>query len=141
MKSFHAALSVIGIGLLLLFVVLNIIFSQYMPGYYYSFVNGDQQAVVEYFRRARRIPFFVENILPQTFDRFEQNIKEIYAFDFQREQTIAEYENVLKLNPSSRDVHLILAELYAADGNSEQAQFHLHQAQNIDPKAVPFQSL
>ena len=50
------------------------------------------------------------------------------------DEAIAEYESILRDNPSSADAHFFLGEVYATKGDTVKARAEWREAYNIDPK-------
>lgn len=139
MKSVQSFVISVFFGALLLFIILNIVVSQYFPSFLYTFTLEQSTGVVEYYRRARALSVF-----PKMFSQVQDQYADMYDFitdlDAKRRAKIEAYEAQLEINTSSRDLHLLLAQLYQQEGNMERAQYHLHQAQTIDPQVTPFQT-
>ncbi len=125
-------LASIGFGLLFVFLIGNILFSQRIPELYFQIVNGDSTAYVEFLKQGREANFF-QLLSPEIRNIFASHEKEIYADERQRRALIQKLKILQKQNPKSRDILYSLYLLYDKSGDENLAQQYLQQAKEIDP--------
>lgn len=128
----HISLAV-SYGFLFLFLVINIVFSQELPPEYFRIASGDTRELVEFFKHARKLSAF-SRIFPENKNLFSQYEGEIYADERSNRELITTLEEVLVVNPKSRDVLYSLALLYDKNGDELQSAEYLRQARAIDPE-------
>ncbi len=117
----------------LIFLVLNIAASQFLPTSYFSFIEGDRESAVSLLKAVKLLPEF-----PTLADRQRKiygNIidTELFTTEKNREVRIFQLEQLRAKYPKSRDILYGLYLLYNDEGAVEKAQKYLQQAQAIDP--------
>jgi len=119
--------------LLVVFLLLNIFFSQNISSLFTGLVNNQKQAVVSYLKKIKLLPQFGNELkyYKQTFGKEIED--EVFKDKREREKKIIELEGVLKKNDQARDVLYGLYLLYKEDGNNIKAEEYLKRAKKIDP--------
>ena len=123
------------VSVLLLFLVLNIAASQFLPGAYFSFVEGDRASAVLLLKAVKLLPEFPILAQRQRQIYGESIDSELYITEKNRKQNIIRLEQIRTRYPKSRDVLLGLYLLYNEEGDAAKARMYLEQAQAIDPAA------
>jgi len=116
-----------------LFLIINIYFSQSIPSLYQEVVDNKKEAVISYLKKIKKQPFFRSELkkFSQVFD--QSIIKEVFFEDEERRIKIQKINKALRKNPKSRDLLISLAILYQEDGNNKLAKEYFNKAQEIDP--------
>lgn len=122
----------IAYGVLFLFLVANIIFSQEMPSLYYSLAKNEPGSVVQTLQFARLVPDFYE-FFPEVSGIMSQQAQEIYEETNTRKSQIDVLKASLQKHPLSPDILYALHILYAAEGQQGLADEYLQQARALDP--------
>lgn len=121
------------IAFLLVFLVFNIIFSQFFPSSYFKFANNDRKATVNFLQKITGLPEY-QNILKMNYGIYGPALKtEIFAEESKKKALINNLEQQLTINPKARDVLYSLCKLYLADGDKKQANIYLMRAREVDP--------
>lgn len=120
--------------ILVIFVTMNALASQYIPVEFQSIAHGDTQALITVFAKLKDTPLFGD-MRGETEGQFYRHRGEIFAEEEARAEEIARLEGLLATQPASRDILLILAKLYAQRGDDVRSQEYLFAAQEIDPQA------
>lgn len=117
----------------LLFLVLNIASSQFLPTSYFSFVEGDKAAAVQLLRAVKLLPEFT-TLIDRQRQIYGSNLdNELFSSEKNREVKIVRMEQLVLQYPKSRDILYGLYLLYSDEGNAEKANSYLKRAQQIDP--------
>ncbi len=117
------------VGLLLMFLMLNIASSQAISPLYFGLVKGNTQAAVSFLQKISRSSGF--NYYKGLFSADVQ--KQFTAEETKLDNQIKKLESLLQKNPNARDVLYNLHLLYTRVGNDNKAQEYLKRAQEIDP--------
>lgn len=122
--------------ILVIFLGLNMFFSQYISPLYLRMIAGQRSAVADYLRKITSLPEFKSEL---------KNYKMIYGSDLEdevfkeereRKGKISQLEEVLIKNSQARDVLYKLYLLYKEDGNNSKAGEYLKKAREIDPNII-----
>jgi len=117
----------------LVFLILNIYFSQKISPLYEELTNNDKKATINYLKKIKTLPYF-NNELKKFTNIFGKSIvKEVFFDDEQRKIKIKKLEEALKKNQKSRDVLINLSILYKEDGNKKLAEEYFKKAKEVDP--------
>ena len=119
-------------GLLFMFLVANILYSQIMPDEYFQLLQGKENAFVSIIKRGKDTSFF-QTILPENRNTIAVKEADIFADAHQRQAQIDILKQTLSYNPESRDVLYALYLLYKRDGQINTANEYLDRARQIDP--------
>jgi hypothetical protein len=119
--------------LLLVFLLLNIVFSQLISPLYVRLINNDEQAVTEYLKKIKTLPNFRSELLNYQTIFGKQLVNEVFKEEKERKTMETILEKQLELNPKARDVLYGLYLLYKADSNNNRANYYLGQAKQVDP--------
>ncbi len=115
-------------GILLIFLLLNIIGSQTISPLYFDLMKS-QKAAVTFLQKIKPLADF--NYYK---DLFDSNIQKQFMNEENKQRLeIARLEETLQKNPYSRDVLYTLYLLYTRSGNFVKAQQYFNRAQEIDP--------
>lgn len=121
------------IGLLFIFLVLNIAYSQLIPSEYFAVLNEDRSATVHFLKAIKKLPEF-DRIFVMQKNLYGAALEdEIFSRDRERDALIRELEEVLKENPKSRDLLYNLYLLYNEGGDYGRAKLYYDKARTIDP--------
>ncbi len=120
-------------GLLFMFLIANILYSQIMPNEYFQLLQGNDGSFVSIIKRGKDTVFF-EKLFPENKNTIAAKEADIFADTHQRKAQIEILKQTLTINPESRDVLYALYVLYKNDGQTEAAQEYLDKARQIDPK-------
>ena len=120
-------------GLLFMFLIANILYSQIMPNEYFDLLQGKDESFVSIIKRSKDTGFF-ERLLPENKKTIAAKEADIFADTHQRKAQIEILKQTLTLNPESRDVLYALYLLYKSEGQLSTAQEYLDRARQIDPK-------
>lgn len=124
----------LGIGLLTLYLIVNIVFSQKISPLFVGVANENESTAVSFLKKIRTLPVFLTT-LKLSEGVFNKDLKnEVFSEDVQRKAEIKKYEQLLVKNLSSRDVLYRLYQLYLADDNKNKAEAYFNRARAIDPK-------
>ncbi len=128
-KSVKITLYVILFG----FLSINILSSQIMPSLYFGLVNDEQSSIISYLRIIRHTSLFSHETAK--FDAIYN--KPLSAMIFYEEkgrnETIQKLEQLLTLNPYSRDILYVLYLLYSQKGDTLMSRKYLRRAKEVDP--------
>lgn len=120
------------VSLGILFLSVNLYASQMIHPLYGRLVNNETAAWVTFFKITRNNEK-AEAYLYDVQGKYRDLQEEINQDNSTRLQMIANLEEILKLNPQSRDVLYAIATLYKESGDNEKAADYLKRAQQIDP--------
>lgn len=123
------SLNIALVGLLFIFLLLNIVSSQTVSSLFFDIAHEDPLAAVSFLHLTKRLPGFEEYKKTFTFDVLHQFTVE----EFNQQREIRSLERLLEKNPSARDVLYRLSLFYEQEGNQARAQEYLNRAQEIDP--------
>jgi len=116
-----------------LFLLTNISYSQNISPLYWKLVNDEKQAVIDYLKKIKPLPFFKTELKKFAAIFGRQIVNEVFFEDEQRKIKIKKLEAVLQKNPKSRDVLYALSKLYQEDGNERLAKEYFKKAKEVDP--------
>ncbi|MFA9288333.1 MAG: hypothetical protein ACEQSA_00440 [Weeksellaceae bacterium] len=116
-------------------LVANIYASQFMPDFYYQMVAGNRKGAVEFYRQARSLQSF-QFIQPETTQTIAGYTDEIEVENRRRDELIVELEELLSVNPKSRDVLQSLVILYEQRGDEVKAQEYKQKLFEVDPTSL-----
>lgn len=119
--------------ILVIFLFFNLITAQKVGPMYAHLVNGESEATVDFFKKAKSLYEF-QKIFPEIEQTFILLEDKVYAEDRQRKEQISYLEGILFTNPQSRDVLQTLAMLYKKEGEIEMSQEYLMRAKEVDPE-------
>ncbi|QQS44557.1 hypothetical protein IPM65_03075 [Candidatus Roizmanbacteria bacterium] len=119
-------------GLLFMFLVANILYSQIMPDEYFQLLQGKDDAFVSIIKRGKETSFF-ESLLPENKNTIAAKEADIFADTHLRKAQIELLKETLARNPESRDVLYALHLLYKSEGQMNEASHYLELARQIDP--------
>jgi tetratricopeptide (TPR) repeat protein len=131
--DFKALGFAIGCSLLILFVYLNTLYSQFFPPQYFAFIAEDREGTVAFLKDIQSVSNY-QSILEMQKGIFGSDIEREVNHEAQdRQHSISSLESALGKNPKARDVLYELSLLYQKQGNVEKAVEYLHRAQDVDP--------
>jgi tetratricopeptide (TPR) repeat protein len=116
-----------------LFLLANISYSQNISPLYWKLVNDEKQAVIDYLKKIKPLPFFKTELKKFTTIFGKKIVDDVFFEDEQRKIKIKKLEAVLQKNPKSRDVLYALSKLYQEDGNERLAKEYFKKAKEVDP--------
>lgn len=119
-------------GLLFMFLISNILYSQIMPDAYFQLLQGSDDAFISIIKRAKDTQYFTR-LLPEIHNTVAGHEADIFADTHERKAQIDTLKQTLILNPQSRDVLYALYLLYKQEGDMSRAEEYLDQARQIDP--------
>lgn len=122
----------IGYGLLFFFLIVNILFSQFIPSPYFALLHSDKNTMIEFLKQSRSASYF-PILYPEIQTIFASKEEEIYGAERRREALIERLEILKEENPKSRDILYSLHLLYEKAGDEAKSEQYLHQAAAIDP--------
>lgn len=126
------ALAVVAAGIL--FLAVNIFFSQNVHPLYYRVTEGRKEAVVFFLQKIQKLPVFPYFLSLQSGIHGPNLEVEVYKENIARKEKIDTYQALLKKNPASRDLLYALSQLYFEDGQLDVARQYFLKAQKIDPE-------
>lgn len=115
-----------------MFLIANILYSQFMPDQYFSLLRGEDAMLVEIFQKGKESPYFLR-LFPEVNEKMAEHESVIYADTHQRRSQIDIIKQSLEQNPESRDLLYALYILYKQEGQRDRAQEYLDRARQIDP--------
>lgn len=119
---------------LFMFLVANILLSQYISPLYFRFIMDDIPATAQYIKKMQNTPQF-HALFNEQKNVFGNELEEqVYMRNITQAQLKNKLEQVLKLNPKSRDALYELYVINEREGNHTLALSYLDQALAIDPK-------
>lgn len=124
---------IITYGIIVIFMVINIVGSQYVPSIFYDLINGKREALVEIFMRAKNVSQF-HILLPEVEQTFSKHSKEVYKESSDRKAQIHSLMTILELNSESPEILYSLHLLYQAEKDIERADMYLQRARMFDPQ-------
>lgn len=120
------------VSVLLVFLIVNIAFSQLISPLYYRVIKEDKTSVISLLEKMKdfsSFPYFF-GLNKQIYgNQIEQAV---FAKEIKRKETIQNLELLLQRNPKSRDIVYQLSLLYNNDGNTTKANEYLKRAKEID---------
>jgi tetratricopeptide (TPR) repeat protein len=116
-----------------IFLLANISYSQNISPLYWKLVNDEKQAVIDYLKKIKPLPFFKTELKKFTTIFGKKIVDDVFFEDEQRKIKIKKLEAVLQKNPKSRDVLYALSKLYQEDGNERLAKEYFKKAKEVDP--------
>jgi tetratricopeptide (TPR) repeat protein len=116
-----------------LFLLANISYSQNISPLYWKLVNDEKEAVIDYLKKIKPLPFFKTELKKFTNIFGKKIVDDVFFEDEQRKIKIKKLEAVLQKNPKSRDVLYALSKLYQEDGNERLAKEYFKKAKEVDP--------
>lgn len=118
----------------LIFVALNILFSQNFP-YLITKIITDQNKneVILFLKKIKDTPDFITQLNYYKKIYGSEIESEVYLEDKKRDEEIEKLEKALKLNPKARDVLVKLALLYLQKKEKKKAKEYYFKAKEIDP--------
>ncbi|MCL4364080.1 hypothetical protein M1328_02465 [Patescibacteria group bacterium] len=119
--------------LLILFLAVNIYFSQNISNIFFGLVNGDKKSTTQFLQKIKNTPDFNKRLV--FFETiYGPSIKdEVFSQEIKMEMTIKQLEQMLSKNPQSRDILYALYQLYTAKGDQLTASSYLQRAKTVDP--------
>jgi tetratricopeptide (TPR) repeat protein len=120
-------------GVLTMYLLLNIISSQFVSSLYFGLVNNDRDAIRGFLTRIKILPEFksemekYKNILGASIE------DEVYQHSVEVQEAITRLEDVSDSGVRSKDIYYSLYLLYNEIGNQNRAQEYLRRARSIDP--------
>ncbi len=117
----------------ILFVCLNIIFSQNISPLYGNLLKEDQPSIITFLKSVKSSPKYAEIVDLYLNEYGDYTRKMVYEEDELRAQRIVELDELLTINPNARDVLYAASILYADDGNRIKASEYLKRARHLDP--------
>lgn len=117
----------------LLFLSINIVFSQNISSLFLGVINFDKNSVVFYLQKIKNTPIFKDQL--KYFENFYQESLEsqVFAQENSQKQEIKKLEQILEKNPYSRDVLYRLFQDYQELGSQKKANEYLIKAKQLDP--------
>lgn len=117
----------------LIFLVLNIAASQFLPTSYFTFVEGDKASAVQLLKAVKFLPEFT-TLIDRQRQIYGSNLdNELFSTEINREEKIMRLEQLAQQYPKSRDILYGLYLLYNDEGNAGKATAYLQRAKAIDP--------
>lgn len=129
--TLHTGTSIL-FGVLFLFLATNILFAVSLPDID-SMISDSNKELVDFMKRARKISSF-QRVLYEMKTVFAAHEQEVYKDDRERQQKISRLEEILIINPKSRDVLYSLYLLYDKAGDEQKADEYLQRAKEVDPR-------
>ena len=119
--------------LLFAFLFLNLVYSQGISPLYFKFITEDRKSTVSFLQKIKNLTIF-DNELNKSKNIFgEAIVNDVFQPEIEQNNKIKEFEQVLKVNPQSRDLLYGLYQLYLEKGDIITANKYLKQAKVIDP--------
>lgn len=126
-------LTFIMFAILIVFLSLNLYFSQKISPIFFRMANNDKKAAVEFLQKIRQATDFPQQL------KYYENIygtslkTEVFAEELEREIKIKKLEQILEKNHQSRDVLYGLYLLYKEKGDKKIAEKYLSLVKEVDP--------
>jgi tetratricopeptide (TPR) repeat protein len=118
---------------LFMFLMANILLSQYVSPLYFRFIMDDIPATAQYIKKMQNTPQF-QALFSEQKKIFGNDLEEqVYMRNITQAQLKNKLEQVLKLNPKSRDALYELYVINEREGNHTVAQAYLDRAIAVDP--------
>jgi tetratricopeptide (TPR) repeat protein len=119
--------------LILTFLFLNLISSQFISPLYSQVVNGNKKATISFLEKIKTFSEF-QKILEMNKNIYGNGIEtEVFRQEDEKKLLINNLEQKLLINPKARDVLYSLYLLYQDQGDHLTAQKYFQQAKVIDP--------
>lgn len=119
-----------------LFLVLNLIFSQWISPIYFRLVGENKKETLSFLEKIKGFPFF-DKELEKAENVYGPGVKdEVFRSEREKELKIKNLEQALEKNSLSRDVLYSLYLLHKDQGEQSAAQGYLNRAKTIDPNIV-----
>ena len=120
-------------GALSLYLLANIVLSQLISPLYFTFIKQEQQAVVPFLVAVKPLPLFKDKLLLYK-DLYGVGIEDaVFNEELRKNTLINNFEQILSINPSARNILYNLFLLYKARGDENRAGKYLQKATQIDP--------
>ncbi len=117
-----------------IYLFLNIYYSQNLSPLLISLTkNEDYQSVVTYLKKIEGTKYFSDELKKYQRVYGDKLLNDVFADKVKIEKTIKEFEQLLKVNPDSRDLLYWLYRLNQMIGNEEKAKEYFKRAREIDP--------
>lgn len=123
----------IAFGALGLYLLFNIALTQTVSPLYFSLIQDEKAHLVSFLSAIRSLPLFQSKLLLYK-NLYGKTVEEqVYAEDKRKNELIHKLEQILKKNPSARDILYSLYLLHSDRENINVANVYLKKAQEIDP--------
>lgn len=119
--------------LMIVFLAINIFFSQNISPLFLKVINFDYQSTVIFLKKIKKTPYFSKELTKFKKIYGQKIVNDVLFEDIQREKEIKKLKDFLKLNPDSRDLLYNLYFLYKEAGDEKLAKEYLQKAKAIDP--------
>jgi len=121
------------IFLLLFILVFNIVYSQFITPLYIKFTYQDRGATISYLQKIKDTKYYSKQIsrFKNIYDPFIES--EVNQQEILKNEESIKLEQILKLNPLSRDVLYRIYQLKADGGNNPYQNDLLIKIREIDP--------
>ena len=118
---------------ILLYLVLNIVASQWISPLYSGLVDEQKTSIVPYLRKIVSLPDYKSEFVRYEISFGKTLIDEVTQEKRAREQLLQKLDQILYLSPQSRDVLYRLFLLYKEQGDNIKAQNYFKRAKEVDP--------
>lgn len=123
----------IGYTALGLFLVANIVLSQMISPLYFTFAKKESQAIVPFLVSIKPLPIFKDKLLLYKNLYGSRVESDVFTEELRKNALINNLEQILRLNPSARDIYYNLFVLFRTRGEDKKASEYLQKAKAIDP--------
>lgn len=126
-------LSILLVFLLLIFLCINVFFSQTISQIFFGMTINDNKSVVQFLQKVRDTKYFDQQL------KYFENIygpslkTDVFAKERIRKAKIKQLEQILEKNSQSRDVLYSLFQLYWEENDKLTALKYLQLAKTVDP--------
>lgn len=119
--------------LILIFLFLNLVYSQSISPLYSKIINNDKVAIISFLQKIKSLPEY-QSILEMNNNIYGETLKEeILMTENKKKALINNLEQQLIINTKARDILYSLYQLNFAEGNKNRASYYLKLAKDIDP--------
>lgn len=123
----------VGYGALIIYLVANIALSQLISPLYFTFVKKESSAIVPFLVSIKSLPIFDSKLLLYK-NLYGAHIEgEVFTEELRKNALINNFERILKINPSARDIYYNLSVLFRARGDEKKSNEYFQKAKMIDP--------
>jgi len=121
------------IFLLVVFLSLNIVFSQNIHPLYFGVINNDKASTVDFLKKIKALPEFKKELENNEESYGVVIAREVFREETDRQVEIKNLEQLLQKNPKARDVLYGLYLLNKVQGRNDIADNYLERAREVDP--------
>ena len=122
-----------GYAILGLYLAINIALSQVVSPLYFSLIKEEYKTAISFLAVIKPLPIFQEKLA--LYENLYGNQIETAVFreELAKNSMINNFEQIMTLNPSARDILYNLFVLYQARGDEKKALEYFQRAHHIDP--------